>query len=357
MAAISSNRKRALTLAVVVAAVVAIVVPTTRWMHTLTTKLDAVTARQDRIEELLTGPAPAGSATSGSSGGRLKSSGTFAYPVGPITGTLGQGTYPAPAPASTIQWGTAVAAPQLTQASESSATKGADMLFTPQQSTQATNEGPGNFVVNFEASIGTGVEGAIIEERAGVPNVTIGPLSQASPGFGSISMGSAKTLSMYGDGSSQLSFSAPSGAVMNFTVIGPANPEFVISGSLIQMSQPVGGNVGGGVPFSWATTAANIACGTGGTQTIAAAQAATPGLNISSGTLTSNCTIDFTTNASKGWFLVNLVNISSLSTFSLIFKNGAATAPLTQTQFTALQTAGKNGVQVWTTTAPSIILL
>jgi hypothetical protein len=329
VAAISLNKKRALSLAVAVAAAVAIVVLTVRWMHTLTAKIDAVAARQDHVEELLTGPVSAGIAPSSSSGGLLKSSGTFAYPVGPITGTLGQGTYPAPAPASTITWGTAVTAPQLTQASESSATKGADMLFTAQQSTYSLGgQGGGNFVFNVQTPVTTGAEAGINLNRGGNDIAWLGGYPGAAPLVGLwLGNGTATppitgaVFTLIGDGTSAYLNAPGSGGLLHLRVTDV--DEMMLSSSVISMGLAVGGLAA--VPFSWSTTAAAIACGTGGTQTITAAQAITPGLIVTSGTLSSNCTLDFSTNASTGYYVLDMTGVTLGATFGVVFKNGTTT--------------------------------
>jgi hypothetical protein len=77
------------------------------------------------------------------------------------------------------QWNS-TAAPLLDQASESTAIKGADFTIAPQQSTHATDQGGGNFRVNFQAPTGAGVEAGIKVFRGAVNTVYIG----AIPGLG-----------------------------------------------------------------------------------------------------------------------------------------------------------------------------
>lgn len=99
-------------------------------------------------------------------------------------------------------------------------------------------------------------------------------------------------------------------------------------------------------PLFWVTTAGAIACGTGGTQTVSAAQSATPGLNVTWTTLASNCVVDFTTNAVTGWYQVSLAG-TSLGSSTLGFKNGTTTRTISAAQFTALTGSGFSGVTVW----------
>lgn len=322
-----SNRKIAIGLAVVVAVVAAIVVPTTRWMHAVTAKQDAVTARQDRIEELLTGHPPSADAGTPSPASTLfKGSGNYAFPVGPMTGTLGQGTYPAPAPASTIQWGTAVTAPTLNQASESSALKGADILIQPQQSTFAGgNTGGGNLIANMQVPTGTGNEALLEVTRGGVFNSAIGPYISAGGSFGALYLGPGITPSalnptvIQGTGNTYLN--VPGIGTINFTE-GVTTNFLQLSGGLAAFYVPIGG---GTAPFNFADTPTVIACGTGGSQPISAAESLTPGLIVTSGTLTSNCVLNFTTNGFNGYYILDMSGVTLGATFGVTFTNGSAT--------------------------------
>jgi len=102
---------------------------------------------------------------------------------------------------------------------------------------------------------------------------------------------------------------------------------------------PWGGS--NGAPYAWSATPTAIACGTGGTQTISAAQALTPGLTVTTGTLSSPCVLDFSTNAATGWFVVDVTGVGTISVQNLQFKNG------TQTQSLSAIPAG-GLVSVWT---------
>ncbi len=112
-----------------------------------------------------------------------------------------------------------------------------------------------------------------------------------------------------------------------------------ITSTLVGISLPVGGY--STTPFSWSTTASAIVCGTGGTQTITAAQAITPGLTVTTGTLSSPCILDFSTNASTGFYVVDTTGVGTITTQNLEFKNG------TQTQSLSALPAG-GAVLVWT---------
>ncbi len=70
-----------------------------------------------------------------------------------------------------------------------------------------------------------------------------------------------------------------------------------------------------------------LACGTGGTVTVAASPS--PGLIATSGTLASNCVLDFSTNASTGLFHLDMSGVTVGATFGVQFKNGTATKTFT----------------------------
>jgi hypothetical protein len=92
------------------------------------------------------------------------------------------------------------------------------------------------------------------------------------------------------------------------------------------LGAPVGGL--GTYPFEWSgqTTPNTVACGTGGTQTISAAQAIIPFFIVTGSGLTSNCTLDFSTNASTGHFEVGTSGLTLGATFGLVFKNGTTSS-------------------------------
>ena len=116
---------------------------------------------------------------------------------------------------------------------------------------------------------------------------------------------------------------------------------------LIGMLGLVGGS--GTTPFGWAgqTSPNTVACGTGGTQTISAAQAIIPFFLVTTGTLSSNAVVDFTTNASTGYFVIDISGVGTITGFTLGFKNGTTTKTISSTQLTALIGTGSTALQVW----------
>jgi hypothetical protein len=79
----------------------------------------------------------------------------------------------------TMQWSSALT-PVLSQASESTATKGTDFTITPQQSTHATDQGGGNLIVALQTPAGAGVEAFLGLTRGGTRTVTLGAATSTS---------------------------------------------------------------------------------------------------------------------------------------------------------------------------------
>lgn len=98
------------------------------------------------------------------------------------------------------------------------------------------------------------------------------------------------------------------------------------------------------------TSSATVACGTGGTQTISVAQGQAKGLIVTSGTLSSNCVLDFSTNASSGLYQVDMSGVTIGSSFGVQFKNGTATktylSAATSNSLATVYTHGANTLAV-----------
>ena len=119
---------------------------------------------------------------------------------------------------------------------------------------------------------------------------------------------------------------------------------------------PIGGLSTTPLSFKGQTSPNTVACGTGGTQTVSAAQAIIPFFLLTTGTLASNAVVDFSTNAPTGTFFIDLSGVGALGAFTLGFKNGTKTLTLTAAQLTALQGTGSTGLQVMTNGANAITL-
>jgi hypothetical protein len=52
---------------------------------------------------------------------------------------------------------------------------------------------------------------------------------------------------------------------------------------------------------------------------------------LSSGTLTSNCPVNFATNASNGLYLIDMQGVTTNTSFGITFENGTATRTILST--------------------------
>lgn len=92
------------------------------------------------------------------------------------------------------------------------------------------------------------------------------------------------------------------------------------------------------------TSPQTIACGTGGTQAVASSPSS--GLIVTSGTLSSNCTIDFSTNASSGEYTLDMGGVTLGTSFGVIFKNGTTSSATFLSG--SVITTGDTMAHVWT---------
>lgn len=113
-----------------------------------------------------------------STAGDVACSGTSGSLTSCNVGAISGSTPIAITPAS-LSWAATTVGPNLTQASESTAIKGADIGITPQPSTHATDQGGGNLVLTCEAPTGAGVEAGFIVNRGATFAAQIGPMPGA----------------------------------------------------------------------------------------------------------------------------------------------------------------------------------
>jgi hypothetical protein len=93
-----------------------------------------------------------------------------------ITGNTGVVSVGTASTGNVITWVAATTSPGLSQLATPSATQGQNITIAPQQSTQATNQGSGNLIINLQAPIGTGIEAGLVINRGGTFVARIGPL-------------------------------------------------------------------------------------------------------------------------------------------------------------------------------------
>lgn len=167
-----------------------------------------------------------------------------------------------------------------------------------------------------------------------------------------------------------LGANAPSGSTTEIlpTGVNVGNGDAVLSSTALNVgastAQMTFGTTGGGVGISsagigWSlfvgstavatvsstgfgpSTTFTLTCGTGGTQVVPTDAF---GLVVTTGTLTSNCVLDFSTNAYAGLFVVDLSGATLGATFGVEFENGTATYTATTTN----HTSGATLAHVWT---------
>jgi len=153
---------------------------------------------------------------------------------------------------------------------------------------------------------------------------------------------------------SNTTFNAPSGSNVNFEVNNIAYWKY--TSALISLGLPVGGFSTTPLSFSGQTSPNTVACGTGGTQTVSAAQSIIPFFLLTTGTLTSNAIVDFTTNAPTGRFEIDLQGVGALGAFTLGFKNGTTTQAWTATELAAFRATGLTAITVETYGANNITI-
>ena len=195
-----------------------------------------------------------------------------------------------------------------------------------------------------------GTEAFVNVQRAGTTLVAMG---QGIAGYGTIWLGSANTPI---NTNWQLGSSTGANTYLNTATGGSiflsvaAAAKVTVTTTLASFGVAVGGQGTAPLQFSGQTSPNTVACGVGGTQTVSAAQAIIPFFLVTTGTLTSNCVIDFTTNAPTGHFIVDLSGVGALGAFTLGFKSGTATQTLSATQITNLLATGANGAVIYTGT-------
>lgn len=245
------------------------------------------------------------------------------------------GSTPVPITPNELQWVSTATGPKIDQASESTATKAADFEIDPQTSTHTTDQGGGNLVHNFQVPTGAGAESGEIWERGGALNARLGGLPGLG-GYAALHVGhnmipSASNAAVYSpDGVSEY-FNA---ATILYLAISTAN-YVSLTPSAFAVIPPA--SFAGAISFPSPQT---LACSTGGT--VAVASAPTPGLIVTSGTLSSNCTLDFS-NVSTGFFTLDMSGATVGASFGIVFKNGSATKT-----YTTASVIGGTLATVWT---------
>jgi hypothetical protein len=285
--------------------------------------------------------------------------GSYNAPVtmaGDVTGTTTAsvvssiaGSTPINVTPATLQWLSTTVAPTLTQASESTATKGADMTLAPQNSTHATDQGGGNLAVTLEAPTGAGVEADLILNRGAALAAQLGPM----PGAGStksvlcLAPGTACDSTHYTlqSTSSAVIANAPLGGSIEFRFGGAtAGGVFFSSASFLPEADnglsigsaadrvsdvesytgSFAGQVSGGnnLPFAWKNSATQAV--TASTVSLSNAQIVTPVIPLNGTVNASNCTITVPNTIGGHWYF-DFTSVT-FGGHNVIFTTGSGTS-------------------------------
>lgn len=314
------------------------------------------------------GPPAAGGSDAGApvatpDGGRkLGSNANYAYAVG-----FG---------ANSVPWAASYATPTITQSALASTSAGSGAAGQPlavtaqagQAATGVGNNGGNGGNINVYAGNG-GTSGSATAGTTGYVNIgnAAGPLFQVGQLFGQSgnAYGAIYPATVTPSASNYLLYSSAAGTNVSFNSatggaisLGVAAATYLnLGGGLASFRAAIGGLSGVSVQFSGQTSPNTVACGTGGTQTISAAQAIIPFFLVTTGTLSSNAVVDFSTNASTGYFVVDISGVGTITGFTLGFKNGTTTKTISSTQLTALIGTGSTALQVWTYGTNNITIL
>lgn len=271
-----------------------------------------------------------------------------------------------------LSWGSGVSAPSITEAalastSAGSGAAGQPMYVTPQAGQAATGAGNngGNGVDLVLSGGAGGTSGSATAGTGGFVQIAntsgtlarLGLLSgQSGTTYGALYPGNvtpgASNYVMYwqntgSTGPTSLQFASSSAIGLNTG--GSARVQVAAGG--LSLAIPIAGL--GTTPLSLSGEASpnTVACGTGGTQTISAAQAIIPFFQVTGGTLTSDCILDFGTNGVTGlWEIaVPAAGFTSLNGHNLSIKNGTTTlsyAALPTHALIDVRTFGTNSLAV-----------
>jgi hypothetical protein len=266
--------------------------------------------------------------------------------------TLGAGTATETLTPSAVTFGKSVSAPTISVSTQTTDVAPPTLLFQAGApwASAVTHVAPGPIVFNIPLPASGTAYGYTEFQNGGTPSGGL-MAYPGIPSYGLFSLGnsvpSTSNYVLIGNGTTVSLNGSPVLLTTNATT------QVSVSTTGVGLNQPLAGL--GTNPFAWKgeTSPNTVACSTGGTQTISAAQSIIPFFLVSAGVLTSNCTLDFSTNASTGSFHVSfgspaspLVTATDLASFSLLIKNGTTSYTVTAAVLTALQATGKNGYVV-----------
>lgn len=215
-------------------------------------------------------------------------------------------------------------------------------------SSQTSTFGNGG-ALNITAGGGVNTGGALTLKSGAATNTT-GGLASLIGGNGVTTGGSVAITGGTGtaQGGSITITSGSGGGGATGTVAIVANATSVLTGSTTSagFGVPLGGLGTSPLTFTSSTT---IALGTSGVTTLSAAQAITPNLTLTTGTLTATVTLDFSTNGQTGTWFCDCTGAGTLGAFGITFKNGTQSFVLTTLPTGGLvivRTSGSNRISI-----------
>jgi hypothetical protein len=252
-----------------------------------------------------------------------------------------------PLPSGVFTWGSTDALPGLGQTAPSSDVATVNMVLASQApyASAVTNVVAGNLVINIPTSISGSAAGFTQFRYGGTPTLAIGGLfgNLTIPAIWNAGLTASATNYAMIVQTTATQINAPSGGLVNLNinntaVVGVSAASVAITGAET-VSTTLG--VAGAIVH---TSPQTISCGTGGTVTVASSP--TSGLIVTSGTLASNCTIDFGTNATSGDFTLDMGGVTLGTSFGVIFKNGTSSSATFVSG--SVLTTGDTLAKVWT---------
>lgn len=252
------------------------------------------------------------------------------------------GSSPIPITPANLQYTAATTSPLLSQATQTSDIATNDITIQSQGpfASASTNLNAGNVVLNTPAPVSGNTTAMLHVKSGGTDRWQIGDCAALAGANGGCMWGNPTRtatnfvlLATASGNTNVFNAGTTLDLDVNGTVVAAATANaFSVSNSTLSLSRQL-----------LVTSPPTIACGTGGTQTVAANPP--PGLIVTSGTLGSNCTIDFGTNATSGIFVLDMSGVTLGATFGVNFKNGSVTST-TITSSNVL--AGSTLATVWT---------
>jgi hypothetical protein len=252
-----------------------------------------------------------------------------------------------PVPIGLLTWQATDTAPGLTVGTQTSdaAPPSIKISAAPPYTSAVTNLVPGNVIVSFPSPVSGTTFGYFDVSQNGNTLLQFGadPLAATVGGIwsGVVTPSGTNYGMVFQSNFTQMNVAV--GGTLSFNVNNVAVA--TATGSLITLTQPV--TASSTIAATGAITHPSpqtLGCGTGGTVTVASSP--TSGFIVTSGTLASNCTLDFGTNATSGDFVLDMSGVTLGTSFGVIFKNGTSSSATFLSG--SVITTGDTMAHVWT---------